>query len=394
MKARFNMASMSKFALWCALILMLTFTLLVYISPSTPSIQSSVLGRITDRIHPEGVLPLQAVNKDQDQETDSLPVHVNIGSSKEEDDSISLLNGSYPSKVSFMNAQKEIQKRRKYNMERVCKKYHPNPETDMAKHPPWNVIVDDKYKLMYCYVQKVACTNWKKVFLVLSGQYNSTASIPQFFTNREGARSLKSLQSYPEAERRHILKTYTKFMFARHPFSRVLSAYRNKLAPDSTFSRAGKWQKKIGTKIMSAFREDAVELRVARQNFNMSNYDLSFGEFVKFIYTPRGQKNGNKHWRDLHMSCLPCMIQYDMIGKIETLEDDARYILSVSGADKVVSFPSAEGSSPTNSSDPDLIQKYFSTLPRNDITKLYNRYLIDFLMFDYHATVDDVLDVR
>ena len=88
------------------------------------------------------------------------------------------------------------------------------------------------------------------------------------------------------------------------------------------------------------------------------------------------------------------MINYDVIGKMETLKDDARYILSTTGAEEVVSFPSAEGSSPTNSSDPDLIQKYFTDLPSKDIKDLYNRYLIDFLMFDYHATVDGVLDVR
>nr|XP_054751536.1 carbohydrate sulfotransferase 11-like [Lytechinus pictus] len=390
------MASISKLALWCALILMFTFTILVYISPSRPSIQSSVLARITDRIHPEGVFSSQTTNKGREHENESLAVHVDIGSSREEAswNSSRFLKSSYSNDVAFMNAQREIQKRRQFNVKRVCKKYHPNPEADMAKHPPWNILVDDKHKLMYCYVQKVACTNWKKVFLVLSGQYNSTESIPQFFTNRQGAKSLKSLQSYPEEERRHILKTYTKFMFARHPFSRVLSAYRNKLAPDSTFTRAGKWQKRIGTKIISIFREDAEKARASRENFNSSKYDLSFGEFVKFIYTPQGQKNGNKHWRDLHISCLPCMINYDVIGKIETLEDDARYILKISGADKVVKFPSAEGSSPTNSSDPYLIQKYFTTLPHDDITNLYNRYLIDFLMFDYHATVDDVLDVR
>ncbi|XP_072173983.1 carbohydrate sulfotransferase 11-like [Diadema setosum] len=392
------MASLSKFALWCVLGLMFTFTVLVYISPSKQSSQTVLSINKENEITEFGkAQSFEIHSRDRATPDDTVQRHVSIAASPSElpqrDTQLFRLNQSFDEEMDFMRKQSAVHKHRRAVVDSVCKKYHPNPESDVAKHPPWNILVDEKYKIMYCYVQKVACTNWKKVFLVLSGQYNNTDTIPQFFTNRQGGKMLKSLSDYTESQRRTILRDYTKFMFARHPFSRVLSAYRNKLAPDSTFARAQKWQKRVGQKIIKRYRPAAD--RAESQNKSQQKYDLSFDEFVKFVINGRkGFKGGNKHWRDLHVSCLPCLINYDVIGKMETIAEDARYILTLTGAKAAVSFPSAQGSSPTNSSDPDLIQKYFGNLPSEDITQLYKRYLIDFLMFDYHATVDGVLDVR
>ena len=48
-------------------------------------------------------------------------------------------------------------------------KYH--VETAARRRP--NILYIDKYKLIYCVIPKVGCTNWKKVFLYLSGKLKS-----------------------------------------------------------------------------------------------------------------------------------------------------------------------------------------------------------------------------
>jgi hypothetical protein len=37
-----------------------------------------------------------------------------------------------------------------------------------------HIIVDDRYKVLFCYIPKVACTNLKRVFLLLTGKMNAT----------------------------------------------------------------------------------------------------------------------------------------------------------------------------------------------------------------------------
>ncbi|XP_041459273.1 carbohydrate sulfotransferase 11-like isoform X2 [Lytechinus variegatus] len=288
-------------------------------------------------------------------------------------------NATFHSEViqdAFIHSQKVIQKERQNRIINVCEKYHMTSRDDVINKPPFNIIVDHNHKVIFCFVPKVACTSWKRIFLVLKGIISDTDEINQHDINHHEQKNLDFFFRQTRQMRRHILESYTKIMFARHPMSRVLSAYTNKLSPNSTFSGAKGWQRGLGNRILKHFYPTSTH----------KTYDLTFGDFVKYLgeeHEGDGDSKGrdNKHWKEIYKMCSPCSINYDIIGKIETMSRDVEFVLKSLHISDMVKFPSSSGSSPTNSSS--HIIPYYTKIPTEDVIRLYERYRLDFEMFGY-----------
>ncbi|XP_011668709.1 carbohydrate sulfotransferase 11 isoform X2 [Strongylocentrotus purpuratus] len=303
------------------------------------------------------------------------------------------VNGDKES-LDFMDIQADIQRRRRTQLKDGClaRDMHLNQGVNM---PGSKLIVDDKYKLVYCNVPKVACTSWKRVFLVLNGVMKHPDDLSQSQVNNHvGPRKLKFLNSYNKSRRAEILESYTKFLVVRHPFHRILSAYQNKLWAGSTSNSSTAFQSKYGLHILKQYRPNTIlnnkSGSIERKVISITkaqkvNYDLRFDEFVKFLTntTEKASFLEQNHWRAINQLCGPCQIDYDVIGHFDSLVDDALYILRLVHADHVVEFPSSKGSSPTNSSSNSLYESYYAEVPRTDLEKLYQKYRLDFELFGY-----------
>ncbi|XP_063071192.1 carbohydrate sulfotransferase 11-like [Engraulis encrasicolus] len=237
-----------------------------------------------------------------------------------------------------------------------------------------HVIVDDQHSLLYCYVPKVACTNWKRVLMVLTGGAgpgrHEPLQIPAHEAHVPG--NLRTLSEYSTAEINQRLRSYLKFAFVREPFERLVSAYRNKF----TRSYNTAFHKRYGTKIVRRQRPDALPEALERGD------DVSFGEFVRYLVDPATQREEpfNEHWERVHSLCHPCLIHYDVVGKYETLEEDADYVLKLAGAEAEVRFPASGKSTRTTG---ELAASYFKDISPVYQRKLYNLYRMDFLLFNY-----------
>ncbi|XP_030625172.1 carbohydrate sulfotransferase 11 [Chanos chanos] len=266
--------------------------------------------------------------------------------------------------------QTTLQGRREL-LQKVCE-IHTQKQRILNLEDLQHLIVDDTHGLLYCYVPKVACTNWKRVMMVLTGNgtYHSPLAIPASEAHVAG--NLRSLSEYSTADVNHRLRSYLKFIFVREPFERLVSAYRNKF----TRSYNTAFHIRYGTKIVRRHRPNPRPEALKHGN------DVSFEEFVYYLVDPRTQREEpfNEHWERVHSLCHPCLIHYDIVGKYETLEQDSSYVLRLAGVDTEVSFPTSSKSTRTNG---DMAAKFFNNISPFYQKKLYNLYQMDFFLFNY-----------
>lgn len=215
--------------------------------------------------------------------------------------------------------------------------------------------MDDKHKIMFCTIPKVASTTWKRVLADLSGLRQG------IFVHRPGL--WRRLNEYEEKEKSIRLKTYFKFVFVREPLHRLLSAFKDKfIGKNRNFS------KNIRKVIVKAFRP---------KDFDPNgDNNITFAEFVEFY--SRDTISRNPHWRQYGDLCHPCVINYDFIGHLETMKEDATLLLKMAGIEDRIKFPPIH-----NSTSSREIITYYSTVPSEYVSRLAEQYRNDFDLFGY-----------
>ena len=135
----------------------------------------------------------------------------------------------------------------------------------------------------------------------------------------------------------------------------------------------------IGREIIKQYRLNATNASLSLGN------DVTFNEFVKYLIDPKTTegKPFDPHWLPQHQHCHPCAVDNDFIGKYETLEEDANFVMSRLGLGPTVKFrgPVTSTAGPAKTSD--LLQQYFSKVPVSDIRRLWEFFHQDYELFGY-----------
>ncbi|MBN3317308.1 CHSTE sulfotransferase, partial [Atractosteus spatula] len=224
-----------------------------------------------------------------------------------------------------------------------------------------HILVNDEHKFLYCYVPKVACSNWKRVMKVLGGTLENV-EVKIKMDHRSGLVFLGDLK--PE-EIRHRLQTYFKFLFVRDPMERLLSAYRNK------FGEIEAYQKKYGVEIARRYRKDPG---------NTAGDDVTFTEFVRYLLDEDVERM-NEHWMPIYNLCQPCAVNYNFIGAYERLQADASHVLRRVGAAPHVKFPERQTwYKPVTAQ---TVHYYLCGVPQKLLRELLPKYILDFSLFAY-----------
>lgn len=227
-----------------------------------------------------------------------------------------------------------------------------------------HMIVDDNHRLIYCYVPKAACANWKRVMQVLSGKYQKVEDI-----QKVDHTDFKFLSSYSPEEVDYRLKNYFKFMFVRHPLDRLFSAWHNKFHENFL-----DMQKKYGVPIVKKFRENPPE--------NPQGDDVTLEEFFKYL-AGTSTNQYNEHWMPFTELCQPCYVDYNYIGIYEDLENEAAAMIKHLGLSDKVTYPARQRYYDKNSvPDDGKIAEWREVSPQTfqDVLKKFAQ---DFGLFGY-----------
>ncbi|XP_025080215.1 carbohydrate sulfotransferase 12-like [Pomacea canaliculata] len=187
-------------------------------------------------------------------------------------------------------------------------------ETDEQHSPKSCPLVSLTHPSIFCSVPSIGSTFWSRFYKVLdrnvSSLLDSPFTVPAKVANRERCQSARKFGSLRE-NGRYIMKS----TFVRDPFSRLFSAYVDKLlAPNPTFWTT--WG------IPAMLLEGGLEAKDVT-----CGHAVTFQQFVRLV-------NNRLHREDPHVisvvrTCHPCEISYDVIGKMETFSEDLRYLTSV-----------------------------------------------------------------
>lgn len=140
-------------------------------------------------------------------------------------------------------------------------------------------------EVIYCSIPKVASTTWKTILVRSLDARSAADQMPEHavendrFLRSVGLRFLSTF-SRKEAEKR--VETYFKFVVVRHPFDRIVSAYRDKIARFNPYGAkirehlANRYAEEAnGEKVFGAQRQTTAFKHSARFQ------KISFGHFVR-----------------------------------------------------------------------------------------------------------------
>ncbi|XP_060116815.1 carbohydrate sulfotransferase 12 [Heteronotia binoei] len=295
--------------------------------------------------------------------------------------------------ASTMLDQEKMQAERRKTLRELCANSSfafPTKDRSFEDIPNYelnHLIVDDRHGIIYCYVPKVACTNWKRVMIVLSESlmdqgvpYADPLDIPREHVHNTSTHFTfnKFWRRYGKFSRHLMkikLKKYTKFLFVRDPFVRLISAFRSKFELEND-----EFYRRFAVPMLKLYSNHTNIPTSVSEAFE-AGLRVSFSDFIQYLLDPRTEKLApfNEHWRQVYRLCHPCQIEYDFIGKLETLDEDAAQLLQLLKVDQLLRFPPSYRNRTASSWEED----WFAKIPVTWRQQLYKLYEADFVLFGY-----------
>ncbi|XP_074100920.1 carbohydrate sulfotransferase 11 [Cotesia typhae] len=260
----------------------------------------------------------------------------------------------------------------------VCEKY--NKSTALER---MHYFYSSRHNSLFCWIRKVASTSFTKLFADLRGI--------QILGNYYKQIEVLVPESLEEFLNLIDDTDVFKFIAVRHPFDRLVSAYRSRIE-DNTRHTSQAWMyvprifyitrphlfhfnQTTGTPLEQIFYNDR-RLKLIP----------TFREFVTWLLEQPDEQD-DPHWSKYQSHCSICQMSFDYILKIDNYTtSDLDYILTKLDDQRRWKLPKLGKSHDGVTTYPKTCS-YLSTLSIEMFNKLFERYKIDFEMFDYDYSI-------
>ncbi|XP_063595776.1 carbohydrate sulfotransferase 11-like [Penaeus indicus] len=324
----------------------------------------------------------------------------------------------------------EVMSTRQQRIEEVCSQ-HRNILRRFLNHN--RLLFDTRHHLAYCRNAKAGTTSWLSILLTWAGM-NVQGMDPEKI--HEVATEIFPNLGPKEAAAEMDVPAFT-FTAVRHPFTRLVSAYKDKMVEN--------YRKDVQENIISKYRvnnnipsdlhtnetQDQNELKqiskltgfswenIVRMqkkysffqslkntdNISILYTDLSIPTFREFALYVSDQilkcsllvnsaclETVDVHWQPFFNRCAPCDIKYKAIVKVETFSADQKHIQQLMGLPDPPQSPEESTINKHTSSGPStnsLTKLYFSQMTPWERIRVYLAYYYDFQLFGYSP--DDIV---
>jgi len=182
------------------------------------------------------------------------------------------------------------------------------------------MIIEPEHFIVYCPVEKVASTFWKRTLYTMMSNGRNTSPYDSGKTEKNGVQIYQTFRKRSTGLNiRELKSTAESLLVVRDPYVKLFSGYVDKLFhPNYLF-----W-KVYGERI----KRDIRKYDNPNSGLVCGN-DITFSEYVRYIiFAIHDGIHLNSHFTSITKHCDPCVTKYTYISKIETLKPDFKYIMN------------------------------------------------------------------
>ena len=268
-------------------------------------------------------------------------------------------------------SQEWIRRQYRHTVNYLGLKYSPPNQWNRCSNS-FNTLFFPNINTIFTGVPKAGCSNWMAALMLAEGILKKPLDHDHLDEVHSVYAGPYRMQSVRRDKNRIVRPDFT-FTGVRNPWTRIVSAYKDKLQPGSNQE-------------LAILRVLGYARHIPHAYSKTNNLYPTFEEFLKFIIDKKG--SSNYHFKQqVHTLCLP-YAEYDYIVPIEYSSVISSEIWKKINASVELPMSYDSSSDPRTQRSTIEAKSMFSKIDKDTIEKFYKLYKPDFMLMNYSNFTD------